>query len=91
MQIVINISDTLYNTLLKNKGTDIELDFDDRLRLECAAENGLPLPKGHGRLIDVNQIVYEKDCIWGSDGCCTTVSTPDIDATPTIIEADKDE
>lgn len=52
--------------------------------------NGTPLPKGHGRLIDVNQIVYEKECVYETDGCCTTRSTPDINATPTIIEADKE-
>lgn len=52
---------------------------------------GTPLPKGHGRLIDVKQIVYEKECVYETDGCCTTRSTPDIDATPTIIEADKSE
>ena len=58
--------------------------------LTDALINAAPLPKDHGRLIDVNQIVYEKDCIWESDGCCTTVSTPDIDTTPTIIEAEED-
>lgn len=49
----------------------------------------ITLPKGHGRLIDVNQIVYEKECVYETDGCCTTRSTPDIDATPTIIEAEE--
>ena len=52
-------------------------------------KNSTPLPKHHGRIIDVNQIVYEKECVYETDGCCTTRSTPDIDATPTIIEAEK--
>ena len=59
--------------------------------LIMAFANGTPLPKGHGRLIDVKQIVYEKECVYETDGCCTTRSTPDIHATPTIIEADRGE
>ena len=59
--------------------------------LYCAIKNGTPLPKGHGRLIDIKQIVTKDECIWNSDGSCTTITTYDIDSTPTIIEADKAE
>ncbi len=59
MKLVIDIPDALYDTLQKNKGTDTELDFTDRLTLQCAAEDGVPLPKGHGRLVDIDEIRTE--------------------------------
>ena len=84
MKLIIEIDDEIYKTW-KQEGKYASHSYAQRIIL-----NGTPLPKGHGRLIDVNQIVYEKDCIWESDGCCTTISTPDIDATPTIIEAESE-
>lgn len=85
MQIVIDIPYGHYLTI------------KDGFLNECikstteAIVNGIILPKGHGRLIDVDTIVYEKECVYFSDGSCTTESTPDISATPTIIEADKEQ
>jgi len=90
MQIVIDIDENVFTRLFDNDIEDNEIAVNDVCEMAKAIRDGTPLPKGHGRLIDVNQIVYEKDCIWESDGCCTTVSTPDIGATPTIIEADKE-
>ena len=84
MKLIIEIDDEIYKTW-KQEGKYASHSYAQRIIL-----NGTPLPKGHGRLIDVNQIVYEKDCIWESDGRCTTISTPDIDGTPTIIEAESE-
>ena len=55
--------------------------------------NGTPLPKGHGRLIDADEL-YE-DFIDGTEGYdCNTWSRIEIgdiiEDTPTIIEADKE-
>ena len=85
MKIIIDIPDKLYEEYME----DGVIYNTDSFRLFEAIANGTPLPKGHGKIIDVKSIVYEKECVWESDGCCTTVSTPDIDATPAIIEADK--
>ena len=82
MQIVIDIPDTLYSTVMKNKGTDIELDFDDRLRLECAVEKGVSLPKGHGRLIDADALNFNANYNE------PLISKLDFDNALTIIEAD---
>ena len=86
MQIVIDIDEYDYNNLMLYKNHPIGLHW-----LEQKVIAGTPLPKGHGRLIDVKQIVTEDECIWNSDGSCTTITTYDIDSTPTIIEADKAE
>ena len=70
MQIVIDIPEGIYKTLCKNPTVDI---------VRQAVINGTPLPKGHGRLIDENQIA--------GDGSWDIADR--LDATPTIIEADK--
>lgn len=72
MQIVIDIPEGIYKTLCKNPTVDI---------VRQAVINGTPLPKGHGRLIDENQIA--------GDGSWDIADR--LDATPTIIEADKGE
>ena len=83
IELVIKIPEEKLS-LIKNKRYCGLYDSD----LYKAIANGILLPKGHGRLIDVKQIVTEVECIWNSDGSCTTITTYDIDSTPTIIEAD---
>lgn len=87
MKIVIDIPEEIME-YIKNNGC-LSVIYNDEVAK--AITNGTPLLKGHGRLIDVSQIVYERECVGETDGCWTTRSTPDIDATPTIIEADKEE
>lgn len=55
-----------------------------------AIKNGTPLPKGHGRLIDVDDL--ELDADW-NDYCDGYIaySGSMIKYAPTIIEADKEE
>lgn len=73
MQIVIDIPDRIY----KRQGY---LNIIDSDILRNALKNGTPLPKGHGRLIDEEQI--PGDSGWDfSDRLMLT---------PTIIEADKE-
>lgn len=87
MQIVINIPENIYNLIARGEESR---DFVYKSDLIRAILEGTPLPKGHGRLIDVKQIATEDECIWNSDGSCTTITTYDIDSTQTIIEADKE-
>ena len=55
-----------------------------------AIKNGTPLPKGHGRLIDADAIIFrEIDEIGGEYNPYLGCSQEQIDAAPTIIEADK--
>lgn len=73
MQIVIDIPEEKYN-YVKNQVAE---GIDNPLKVYIA--NGTPLPKGHGRLIDADDIDSH---IVGS------VDTRDC---PTIIDADKEE
>jgi hypothetical protein len=77
MQIVIDIPEEEYQNYLKMRPSYPEGVF-------CyikAIQNGKPLPKGHGRLID-------------ADAVDTRYSDPEVIETlnqaPTIIEADKE-
>lgn len=75
MQIVIDIADEYYEYLKK-----LMLNGDVLGARERKILNGTPLPKGHGRLIDINALTFE---VKGGD-------TLLVDA-PTILEADKEE
>lgn len=84
MQIVIDIDDYVYKKLM-NK-TICVADIVD------AIKNGTPLPKGHGRLIDVD--VFQKYCFDKnfdkrlSDGGLATINMF-LEFQHIIIEADK--
>lgn len=94
MQIIIKIDEELYNYMQTEK-YDKHLDkrFDYQVRF--AVRNGTPLPKRHGNLIDVNDLLddigledndYNRDTNTGE-----IITLENIDRIPTIIEADKAE
>ena len=76
MQIVIDIDDDMYKSVANNDAYILE-DVDWIL-LENAIANGIPLPKGHGRLIDADELESRMKI-----GYCI------VRDAPTIIEADK--
>ena len=93
MQIVIDIPDRIY----KRQGY---LNIIDSDILRNALKNGTPLPKGHGRIKDIDKIEWygcttEFDCPHKDRECkdCNRAecSKTQVDAIPTIIEADKGE
>lgn len=53
--------------------------------LYCAIKDGTPLPKGHGRLIDENDLWFE------DIANISCVTQRNVEHAPTIIEADKGE
>lgn len=66
--------------------------------------NGIPLPKGHGRLIDADKLLDYGTCPNGCDGTTTCMESYEhlhcpirvfdiesINDTPTIIEAESEE
>ena len=80
MQIVINISKEEYKRVMDGKWEGNALaDY---------IENGVQLPKGHGRLIDESDLMPDSDY---EDGMFYAVSIGAINGAPTIIEADKEE
>ena len=80
IELVIKIPEEIYESSKK------ECDENDSLIIDTftyAIGNGTPLPKGHGRLIDADVLV---DGFEDNYEFCEVVN-----ATPTIIEADKGE
>ena len=82
MQIVIDIPNSTFTDLKKKQ---------NRTEVDVAVLNGTPLSKGHGRLIDVNElkkIIKENDILTMAG---FNVRFCDIDNTPTVVKADKAE
>ena len=79
MQIVIDIHEKDYQAI---KNGHIPFSVLD------AIMKGIPLPKGHGRLIDESDLMPDSDY---ENGMFYAVSMDAIRVAPTIIEADKEE
>ena len=94
MQIVIDIPDDFYERVQDN----YRLGNGDvvQIPIGCIA-NGTPLPKGHGRLTDLDEIINFTYNTYGiNSGKCITKDNEDIidyiyNKAETIIEADKAE
>ncbi len=87
MQIVIDIDEEIYKRTLPYKNISI---FSDYSALMHVVANGVPLPKGHGRLIDADEINLQD--ISPVDGFSVYGATAeDIDLTPTVLEAESEE
>lgn len=91
MQVVINIDDDVYKRALVYK--DVQLasnSANDLSELITAVANGTPLPKGHGELVDKNDVVsvilFSK--LFDSARCSEVTET--LNNIPTIIEVDKE-
>jgi len=86
MQIVIDISEEMYEDL---KYLNVH---GFTTAVEEAVANGTPLPKGHGRLIDVNDILdrigLEDNDANREENVGEIITLEDFDYIPTIIPAD---
>jgi len=89
MQIVIEIPEAFYKYCKSQ---------EDATEIQLAVKNGVPLPKGHGNLIDVDALIKQLEAMannrWNiqvgaSKGLEAAIDSAD-DA-PTIIEAYKGE
>ena len=89
MEIVIKIPDKKYESLKILKAMGMEMGL-----LEKAVLNGTPLPKGHGRIGDLDKL--EKvldDYVLNEKGCPMHIASEvcyNIDCFEAIIEADKE-
>ena len=87
MIVMIDIPKSLYTSLKERPATHAE-----NLALYEYITNGIPLPKGHGDIIDRNKIEYMRaihDLKWGkitASECATKIRY----SAPTIIEAEKE-
>ena len=84
MKIVIDVSDTLYKTCKR-----LVSEGDPRPSESCIA-NGIPLPKGHGRLKDIDTVERLLDLDKPDNVIAKALKTI-IESVPTIIEADESE
>ncbi len=99
MQIVIDIPESTYK-VFKNlsKIIGVLVYEKDILMLIKAVKNGTPLPKGHGRLIDVDALPQEDKDITvksilkpGTIACVGAITLQEyINSLPTIIEAESE-
>lgn len=92
MEIVINIPDTAYQGIINANNASGNWN-NDLLGVLCrGVANGTPLPKGHGRLIDVNDLLdrigLEDNDSNREDNVGEIITLEDFDFTPPIIEAD---
>lgn len=84
MKIVIDVPEDEYNAICS--GT-FDTDGYFRMNLSDTFKSGIPLPKGHGRLIDERQINECKQVgLVIQDGVVTRCLVTDA---PTIIEAER--
>lgn len=93
IELVIKIPEKWFNDMVREEFTDID-------ELCAIIQHGIILPKGHGRLIDENDLDGEYVCSLGSDfecisycSCSECISSEwrwnsDVSDAPTIIEAD---
>ena len=85
IQLVVEIEERLYKNIIDNDKDDEEFEA-----MDMAFCDAKPLPKGHGRLIDADAInTHDISPIWDME--IYGITEDDIDAEPTIIEADKEE
>ena len=76
MELVIQIDDAEYNKICNYDGMNVT-------RMMRTIQNGTPLPKGHGRLIDAD--TYRKDMMNSRDFEFFKL----LDMQTTIVEADQ--
>lgn len=85
IELVIKIPTAIYEA-----SQILVAKYDDTIQipLEVIAK-GTPLPKGHGRLKDVDKLESHDE--YDGQGFTKSVYKDDIDSAQTIIEADKSE
>lgn len=88
IELVIKIPKDSYEATCR--GSMLPSDVENVVN---AIKKGLPLPKGHGDLIDCKALLEESDDIWYDckGGYVSVVYLSDIEEARAIIEADKAE
>lgn len=81
IELVIRLPKKVYDTVMKKERMLIE----DDIEIYKAIDNGIPLPKGHGRLIDESKIDWLE-----SSGDRFTFEKRIKNTSETIVEADEE-
>lgn len=96
MQIVIDVPDEEYNRIQSLEWKDFIRRGSEIARTIRAIHNGIPLPKGHGRLKDIDAFLgkvrddRKHACYMRSWTADDVLNSLDHDYAPTIIPADKE-
>ena len=95
MQLVIEIPENRYDEIHSLKFAMYGLQSEENKQLFYwlinAVQDGRPLPKGHGRLIDADELRIKSidvNAEFGNEWWC--VDCDDIELAPTVLEADKE-
>lgn len=90
MQIVIDISDERFRDI--RRIAEVQTERKHFKTAEQIIANGTPLPKGHGKLFDVNDILdrigLEDNDANREENVGEIITLEDFDYIPTIIPAD---
>ena len=92
MHIVIDISEEDYKIMKHNIAVNNPLCPLDQAEMVSRVANGIPLPEGHGRLVDADKLLISErpkgiaDDVWKESHIYKLLSNA-----PTIIEVDKEE
>ena len=81
IELVIKIPEVFYGYCKAQK---------DAIEIQLAVKNGIPLPKGHGRLGDLDAL-REEVSSWGMNDYEPSDFIDEIDRAATIIEAESEE
>lgn len=87
MELIIDIPEERFRDI--QRIAEVQLESNHFKTAEQIVANGIPLPKGHGRLIDADDIALIDEQFYVSSDYYVAESA--IDDAPTIIEADKAE
>ena len=95
MELVIDISEEDFEIMKHNIAVDNPLCPLSEKEMVTIIANGTPLPKGHGDLIDRNELLRHYDSTTYHNGIeerkIHFVQIGYVNDAPTIIEADKEE
>ena len=80
--LVIKISEETYNDIQSRDWKNGELVFSEEWK---AIHNGIPLPKGHGRLIDADEIIEQVNNM--ADELDNDYTIADIEKVGTLLES----
>ena len=90
MKVVIDIDENVFTRLFDNGTEDHEIAKDDLSTIVQSIRKGTPLPKGHGKLGDLDAL-REEVSSWGMNDYEPLDFIDEIDSADTIIPADKTE
>jgi len=99
MQIVIDIDEEDYKIMQHNVAVNNPLCSLSEKEMVTKIADGIPLPKGHGRLIDADEFLKDNEAYtgwilnssdWGGENAYKDALEDLVNEAPTIIEADKE-